>query len=293
MVKLPLLGAGRASAGDELREELVETRTKLRRARKRARRATRRLRASEERLARVEAELALLQAFSLDVFPGQQVPDDVAAVMAAVRREHLTYLTEDQLASLVGCVLETEASGREGMVIEAGTARGGSAIAMAAAKAPGREMRVYDVFGMIPPPTERDGADVVARYADIEAGKSTGTGGETYYGYREDLLGEVTAAFAGHGVPVAENNVTLVQGLFEDTVHVDGPVALAHVDGDWYESTMTCLERIAPHLVPGGRIVVDDYYTWSGCRDAVDEFLARGTDLRAEMRAKVHLVRPA
>ena len=29
---------------------------------------------------------------------------------------------------------------------------------------------------------------------------------------------------------------------------------------------MTCLTRIAPLLVPGGRIVLDDYYKWSGCR---------------------------
>ena len=53
-------------------------------------------------------------------------------------------------------------------------------------------MKVYDVFGMIPPPGERDGADVHQRYATIAAGASKGIGGETYYGYRDDLLAEVT-----------------------------------------------------------------------------------------------------
>ena len=100
-----------------------------------------------------------------------------------------------------------------------------------------------------------------------------------------------TASFARHGVPVDEHRVELVQGLFQDTIAIDEPVALAHVDGDWYESTLTCLTRIAPHLVPGGRIVIDDYWSWSGCRAAVDEYVADHPELRVEKRAKVHLVR--
>jgi asparagine synthase (glutamine-hydrolysing) len=217
----------------------------------------------------------------------------VATVVAQVRAEHLTYLTDLHLRALVTCVLEAEASGRPGLMIEAGTALGGSAIAMAAAKQPDRPMRVYDMFGQIPPPSARDGEDVVQRYETIAAGQSRGLGGETYYGYRDDLLGEVTASFARLGVPVEENSVTLVPGDFRETLQLDEPVALAHVDGDWYESTMVCLERIAPLLVPDGRIVVDDYYMWSGCREAVDEYFAGRPGFRVEKRAKVHVVRTA
>ena len=61
----------------------------------------------------------------------------------------------------------------------------------------------------------------------------------------------------------------------QDTLAVDGPVALAHVDVDWYEPVMTCLERIAPRLVVGGHLVLDDYHDWGGCRKATDAFLAR------------------
>ena len=78
-------------------------------------------------------------------------------------------------------------------------------------------MKVYDVFGMIPPPGERDGEDVHRRYATIVEGRSKGIGGETYYGYRDELLTEVTESFARHGLPIADNNVELIQGLFEDT----------------------------------------------------------------------------
>ncbi|WP_235736953.1 TylF/MycF/NovP-related O-methyltransferase [Nocardioides alcanivorans] len=236
-------------------------------------------------------ELALLRAASLDIFPDIPVSADVRDLVAAVREEGLTFLEEMHLLALVSCVLEMEQAGREGMVIEAGTARGGSAIVMAAAKAAGRPMYVYDVFDTIPPPTDADSDDAQERYRTIAEGRAMARGGETYYGYRDNLLGEVADSFARHGVAVEGHNVSLVQGLFEDTINIDGPVALAHVDGDWYASTMTCLERIWPHLVPGGRIMIDDYHMWSGCRTAVDEFVATHSDVQLEMRAKVHLVR--
>lgn len=261
------------------------------RLRARLKRSRQQVRTLKKRLRRLNAELSELREFTLDVFPDLDPPERVRRVQDAVRAEGLTYLRERQLASLVSCVLEAEASGRPGMLVEAGTARGGSAIAMAAAKSPEREMRVYDVFGMIPPPSDKDGDDVVRRYASIEAGHATGTRGETYYGYREDLLGEVEQSFSRHGVPVASHHVSLVKGLFQDTLVLDGPVALAHIDGDWYDSTMVCLERIAPRLVPGGRIVIDDYYMWSGCRRAVDDYFTDRPGYRVEKRAKVHVVR--
>ena len=54
---------------------------------------------------------------------------------------------------------------------------------------------------------------------------------------------------------------------------------------------MTCLERIAPLVVPGGRIVLDDYDHWSGCRRAVDEYFADRPGFRLEHKAKLHVVR--
>jgi hypothetical protein len=219
------------------------------------------------------------------------LPPAVEETIARARGEHLTYLKPGNLRDLASVVLDVERSRLPGLLIEAGTARGGSAIVMAAAKAPERPMKVYDVFGMIPPPTEQDGADVHERYEKIAAGEAKGVGGDTYYGYRDDLYDEVAESFARLGVPLAEHNVELVRGLFEDTIVLDEPVAFAHLDGDWYESTMTCLTRIAPLLVPGGRIVLDDYYKWSGCRAAVDEYFAGRDGFRLEQRAKLHVIR--
>jgi hypothetical protein len=273
--------------------EVAELGEKVRRARARNRALRRRLDKTTSRLESQRAELARLREWSLDVFPDRPVPDRLTAAAGAIRDEGLTFLTPDQLRSLISCVLEVEEAGREGILIEAGTARGGSAIAMALAKSPERELRVYDVFGMIPAPSDRDGADVVRRYETIASGKASTRDGSVYYGYREDLLGEVRESFARHHVPVEENRVSLVEGLFQDTVTGDEPVALAHLDGDWYDSTMTCLERIAPRLVVGGRLVIDDYYSWSGCRRAVDDYFADRPGYRVEFRAKVHVVRTA
>lgn len=210
-----------------------------------------------------------------------------------VRKDHLTYLSIKCLNDLAEAVQEADRQQRPGQIIETGAALGGSAIIMALAKSTERKLRVYDVFGMIPPPSDKDGDDVHRRYEKIAGHEAKGIGGETYYGYREDLLGEVTESFARYGVPVGPSNVELVKGYFEDTLSVDGPVALAHLDGDWYESTMTCLRRIVPQLVPGGRIVVDDYYKWSGCRRAVDEYFEGRTGYEFVKHGRLHVVKSA
>ena len=131
---------------------------------------------------------------------------------------------------------------------------------------------MYDVFGLIPEPSARDGADVHQRYEMIRNGQAQGIAGNTYYGYQDDLFNVAIENFRRHGVPVEANAVRLVKGLFQDTLRVEEPVAMAHVDGDWYQSVMTCLRRIEPWLVQDGVLIIDDYDHWSGSRKAVDEY---------------------
>lgn len=210
-----------------------------------------------------------------------------------VRDEHLTYLDEDALRDLVARIAELEHAGRVGDILEAGCALGGSAIVLAAAKSAERNLLVYDVFGVIPPPSEQDGEDVLDRYRVIASGCSTGIAGDVYYGYQSDLLSRVREAFGRHGLPIDEHRVELIQGSYEDTLHPPRPVALAHLDCDWYDSVLTCLQRIEPLLVPGGVLVVDDYDTWSGARRAVDEYFAERDGFRFERRRRLHIVREA
>ncbi len=219
------------------------------------------------------------------------LPEPVAQSVETVLAEGLTLMSVGPLTALVQALIEVQVAGVPGLVIEAGTARGGSAIVLATAKSPDRPMKVYDVFGMIPPPTDKDGADVHQRYETIRSGRAKG--GAEYYGYRDNLYDEVTASFAAHGVPVQDTGVELIRGLFEDTIHLDQPVAFAHVDGDWYESTMTCLERIVPWLSVGGRLVIDDYFRWSGCRTAVDEFFAGKDEFELVSGLRLQVIRRA
>lgn len=197
---------------------------------------------------------------------------DIGRCIDEVRARHLTYLTADALWDLALAAMHVESRGIEGVLLEAGCALGGSAVVLAQSKSPERPLLVFDVFGQIPRPSENDGPDVWRRYETIVAGESRGIAGDRYYGYEEDLLGRVERTFFAFGLPLEAHHVRLIKGLYRDTLRLDGPVALAHVDCDWYESVLDCLREIEPRLVPGGTLVIDDYDKWSGCRKAVDEY---------------------
>jgi asparagine synthase (glutamine-hydrolysing) len=216
----------------------------------------------------------------------------LGALIEAVKRRRLTYLELDALCDLAEAMLEIERLGLEGAVVEAGCGLGGSAIVLAGAKARNRELLVFDAFGMIPPPTERDAEDAHRRFAEIISGRSRGIGKDTYYGYEEGLYEKVVDSFHALGMNTAVNNVRLVKGLFENELWIGSPVAFAHIDADWYDSVRTCLERIEPYLAPGGRFVLDDYDHWAGARAAVDDYFAdRGNEFDFVRRTRLHVVR--
>jgi len=195
--------------------------------------------------------------------------------MSQIRDRKLTYLSDSRLQVLCELCLANERRHVPGVVIEAGCALGGSSILLCASKSPQRELFIYDVFEMIPPPSDKDGTDVHERYAIIKSGHSKGIGGGSYYGYMPNLLPRVKDAFSELGYPIDANNVSLVKGMLQDTLNVNQPVSLAHIDVDWYEPVKTCVERIFPRLSPFGAMVIDDYQDWSGCRTAVNEFFDR------------------
>lgn len=201
-----------------------------------------------------------------------QTHPDGANIINKVKDSRLTYLERLALVELYQTVSFIEENKINGILIEAGVALGGSAIVIAAAKNKMRQLNLYDTFEMIPPPSKKDGKDVQHRWMDILSGKAQGIQGDLYYGYNNNLLEQVKSNFSDFGFDPEEYNIELIKGLFQDTVQVNQPVAFAHLDCDWYESVWTCLERIEPHLVPGGELVIDDYEHWSGCRRAVDDY---------------------
>jgi Macrocin-O-methyltransferase (TylF) len=200
---------------------------------------------------------------------------DERQLIARIQSKNLTYLTEKKLASIADTCKAIVQSGLPGSFIEAGCALGGSAILVATLKNTERPLLVYDVFGMIPPPTKEDTSDVHDRYKTIVEGKSKGIGGDNYYGYEQNLYELVQSNFENFGISCETQSVSLIKGLLQDTMSLDEPVAFAHIDVDWYEPVMESLMRIFPNLVVGGSIILDDYHDWGGCRKAADEYLQR------------------
>ncbi len=194
-------------------------------------------------------------------------------LIARIREKKLTYLSERKLVSIADSCRSIEDAKLPGLFLEAGCALGGSSILIASLKGNDRPLFIYDVFGMIPPPTEEDSKDVHDRYRTIVQGKSKGIGDEKYYGYEENLFEIVQSNLKRFSIDCDGQSVSLIKGLVQDTLKMYEPVAFAHVDVDWYEPVMTCLERIFPNLVPGGIIILDDYHAWGGCRKATDEYL--------------------
>jgi asparagine synthase (glutamine-hydrolysing) len=203
-----------------------------------------------------------------------------------------SYLGIDALYDLANTMNFIEDSGLEGDIIETGCALGGSAIVIASVKSSRRLFKVYDVFGMIPAPSNEDGSYAKDRYAIIKSGQSDGLNGEKYYGYEEDLLQKVKNNFAEVGYNIEKNNIKLIKGLYEETLRVNSPVAFVHIDCDWYDSVKFCLTMIVPHLVVGGVLVIDDYHYYDGCKKAVDEYFASQQDKFSFVnRSRLHIVR--
>lgn len=65
-----------------------------------------------------------------------------------------------------------------------------------------------------------------------------------------------------------------VRGRFENTLPTfSAKIVLAYLDCDLYLSAKCALDHLALVLVPGGVIVLDDFQTHPGIRQAVNEFL--------------------
>jgi O-methyltransferase len=187
----------------------------------------------------------------------------------------LTYLSIRKLMTIEKLMRRIDRSKVPGDVFECGVALGGSAIVLASLMTADRCMYCFDVFGMIPPPSDSDPKVVHRRYQVISDGSAGGIGGDVYYGYLDNLYDRVAANFKRFRQPVDGRRIVLKRGLFEDTLNPTAPVALAHIDSDWHDPVRLCLERIWPALSIGGYIVLDDYNDYPGCRIAVDEFVRR------------------
>jgi hypothetical protein len=221
----------------------------------------------------------------------------------------LTFIEPGGLKLHATNIDKLERNGVPGIIIECGVAKAGSALLFATVKNRCRELHLHDTYEGIPQPSDRDGKDVHERYEAIQAAKQKcqqrqSDCDKNYYGNMENLLEFDKRQFHELGFNLQEHSIHFHKGLFDDTVWPMGPVAYAHLDGDWvsnchvctwkqmdlpltsisfvlslacfslqqYDSTKNMLERIAPYLSIGGYFVLDDVFAWSGARDAFSDF---------------------
>jgi len=84
----------------------------------------------------------------------------------------------------------------------------------------------------------------------------------------------VWVADSFEGLP-APTQVQFIPGWFSDTLPT-APIqqlAILRIDCDLYSSTMDVLTTLYDRVSPGGYVIVDDYYSWPECQQAVTEFL--------------------
>jgi hypothetical protein len=177
-------------------------------------------------------------------------------VRVALRVRKHTLLDYPRLSALHDLAAQAPA----GAVVECGAWQGGSAAMMASA-APSRDVWIFDSWEGLPEPGELDVA---------------AAGHRRERGWNDASMRSVAQLMLRQ--PALEpERVHLVKGWFEATLRSTdtGPIALLHLDCDWYDSVKLCLDVLYDRVVPGGFIAVDDYDHWLGCRRAVDEFASQ------------------
>lgn len=162
-----------------------------------------------------------------------------------------------------------------GAFVECGVWKGGCAAIMGfvAEKAKsGRKIWLFDSFEGLPEPTIDDGI----KAKDYALGRTSGklSSIEKCVG----PLGDVKKIFFDV-LKINPMNVSIEKGWFQDTLlrakDRIGTIAILRLDGDWYESTKSCLDYLYDIVVPGGYVIIDDYGFWEGSRKAVDDFMKK------------------
>lgn len=152
--------------------------------------------------------------------------------------------------------------GIPGDIVETGVWRGGAMIfAKAVLRQLGETNRTIwlaDSFQGLPKPTHA--ADKVHKSHDLAD-----------CDFLKVSIDQVQANFERFGL--LDERVKFLKGWFCDTLPTApiDRIAVLRFDGDLYESTRDVLTTLYRKVVPGGYVIIDDY-SWSGCREAVQEF---------------------
>ena len=179
--------------------------------------------------------------------------------------------------------LLTEVEDLPGRIVECGVGAGRSLFAFAVITqhvARPREIWGFDTFQGMPPAGPEDGEHNADKAGNWNCGQEQ---------VIESLkLAGITESFIA-------DKVTLVAGRLQDSLpaYDGGPIALLHLDMDWYASCRTALELLYDHVVAGGVVALGGYgrQAWPGPTRAMDEFFhTRPEELLESPVADLHYV---
>jgi hypothetical protein len=203
---------------------------------------------------------AVVQALVVQAIEEFTTEANTFGVMRDIALNGFAMVTAEGLRNLRELALECQAL--PGAFVECGVARGGCLALLALLAGPDRTVWGFDSFEGLPELTPEDKGHGV-EWVGFQA---AGPDGEK----------AVSHTFETLGLPM--DDVRLVAGWFQDTLpqFVDevGEIALLRLDADFYKSTKFVLDTLYDSVVPGGAIIIDDYFSFPGCRTAVDEFRA-------------------
>jgi len=176
----------------------------------------------------------------------------------------------DALTDLANIVRVVLACNIPGQLVECGVWRGGTGFLMADllrnAAVPGRKVWLFDSFEGMPPVEAIDGAAAITEANDPDS--------PLHVENSRAPLEEVRRSAQELGL---HSYTEFVKGWFSQTLPATrdriGPIAILHIDCDWYSSVRCCLDNLYEQVAEGGFIVFDDYYHYDGCAIAVHEFL--------------------
>jgi len=165
-----------------------------------------------------------------------------------------TCTSDERINNLISLIKKVDDRGIEGSLVECGVWKCGM-VGLMSLCSYNRKIFGFDSFEGMPEPSSIDGP--------------------SSSGWRGQLLVSLDEAEKNLSV-IGATNVNLVKGLFDKTLPAYkknlGKIAILRLDGDWYESTMTCLNELYDLVEPGGYVIIDDYGHWAGCKKATDEF---------------------
>lgn len=151
-----------------------------------------------------------------------------------------------------------------GMVVECGTWRGGMIAGIAELLGNAFSYQLFDSFEGLPPAKPIDGEAALQWQADVES--------PTYF---DNCTADQASADTAMRLSGA-THYSIYKGWFSETLPQlsPQPIAILRLDADWYDSTMDCLTHLYPRVAVGGVVIIDDYYTWDGCTQAVHDYLS-------------------